>query len=184
MDQEYFLSVSRLDLKSKDYETLIEGYAILKNSGRKEKLYIIGEGTGRGEIEAIIKSKKLEGEILLLGQKENPYVWMKNAKTFIHSSKFEGLPTVLLEALMLNKIIISSSCPTGPKEILSNPTSALLFEVGDPVELADRVKEVLLNQNTKNEILKNIKIKIKSFESKNVIQKFYSVIEDTIKDYT
>lgn len=85
---------------------------------------------------------------------------------------------------MLNKIIISSSCPTGPKEILSNPTSGLLFEVGDPVELADRVKEVLLNQNTKNEILKNIKIKIKSFESKNVIQKFYSVIEDTIKDYT
>ena len=184
IEQEYFLSVSRLDLKSKDYETLIEGYAILKNSGRKEKLYIIGEGTGRGEIEAIIKSKKLEGEILLLGQKENPYVWMKNAKTFIHSSKFEGLPTVLLEALMLNKIIISSSCPTGPKEILSNPTSGLLFEVGNPVELADRVKEVLLNQNTKNEILKNIKIKIKSFESKNVIQKFYSVIEDTIKDYT
>ena len=184
IEQEYFLSVSRLDLKSKDYETLIEGYAILKNSGRKEKLYIIGEGTGRGEIEAIIKSKKLEGEILLLGQKENPYVWMKNAKTFIHSSKFEGLPTVLLEALMLNKIIISSSCPTGPKEILSNPKSGLLFEVGNPVELADRVKEVLLNQNTKNEILKNIKIKIKSFESKNVIQKFYSVIEDTIKDYT
>ena len=85
---------------------------------------------------------------------------------------------------MLNKIIISSSCPTGPKEILSNPKSGLLFEVGNPVELADRVKEVLLNQNTKNEILKNIKIKIKSFESKNVIQKFYSVIEDTIKDYT
>ena len=105
---------------------------------------------------------------------------MENAKTFIHSSKFEGLPTVLIEALILKKFIVSSSCPTGPKEILSNPKSGLLFEIGNPVELADRVNEVLLNQNTKNEILENMGVKIELFKSENVMQKFYSVIEETI----
>lgn len=180
MTREYFLSVSRLDLRSKDYKTLIEGYEILKGLGRKEKLYIIGEGIGRKEVESIIKSKKLEEDILLLGEKKNPYIWMENAKTFIHSSKFEGLPTVLIEALILKKFIVSSSCPTGPKEILSNPKSGLLFEIGNPVELADRVNEVLLNQNTKNEILENMGVKIELFKSENVMQKFYSVIEETI----
>ena len=169
IQENYFLSVSRLDLRSKDYKTLIDAYEILKNKGIKEKLYIIGEGSGREEIESMIKSKKLEEYILLLGEKENPYIWMKNAKVFIHSSKFEGFGIVLVEAMVLKKMIVSSDCLVGPKEILSEPKSGLLFRTGNSMELANRVEEILTNKNIEKEISENIEAKTKSFGSEVVM---------------
>lgn len=184
IQENYFLSVSRLDLRSKDYKTLIDAYEILKNKGIKEKLYIIGEGSGREEIESMIKSKKLEEYILLLGEKENPYIWMKNAKVFIHSSKFEGFGIVLVEAMVLKKMIVSSDCLVGPKEILSEPKSGLLFRTGNSMELANRVEEILTNKNIEKEISENIEAKSKSFGSEVVMRKFYSIVENVINDDT
>ena len=94
IESDYFLAISRLDAVQKDFETLIEGYLILKNKGIKERLYIIGEGDGRVKIEKMIEEKKLVEDVILLGEKKNPYIWIKHSKLFIHSSRYEGLPTV------------------------------------------------------------------------------------------
>ena len=159
IERDYFLAVSRLDTDQKDFETLIEGYSILKNKGIKEKLYIIGEGNGRVKIEKMIEEKNLGQDVILLGEKKNPYVWMKNSKLFIHSSRYEGLPTVLLEALMMDKFIVSSNCPTGPTEILTNPKAGELFNVGDANQLAEKVLKILYDKDYQKELLKNIQLK-------------------------
>ena len=178
IESDYFLAISRLDAVQKDFETLIEGYLILKNKGIKERLYIIGEGDGRVKIEKMIEEKKLVEDVILLGQKQNPYVWIKHSKLFIHSSRYEGLPTVLLEALMMDKFIVSSNCPTGPTEILTNPKVGELFDVGDANQLAEKVLKVLYDKDYQKELLKNIQLKKKEFELSEITEKFHKTIEN------
>ena len=180
IERDYFLAVSRLDTVQKDFETLIEGYSILKNKGIKEKLYIIGEGNGRVKIEKMIEEKNLGEDVILLGEKKNPYVWMKNSKLFIHSSRYEGLPTVLLEALMMDKFIVSSNCPTGPTEILTKPKVGELFNVGDANQLAEKVLKILYDKDYQKELLKNIQLKKKEFELSEIAEKFHKIIEESM----
>ena len=71
-----------------------------------------------------------------MNYQKNPFPFLKRSDLFILSSKFEGLPNVLLEALVLKKFVISTKCPTGPKEILSNGKYGYLFKVGDYKDLA------------------------------------------------
>ena len=181
IESDYFLAISRLDAVQKDFETLIEGYLILKNKGIKERLYIIGEGDGRVKIEKMIEEKKLVEDVILLGQKQNPYVWIKHSKLFIHSSRYEGLPTVLLEALMMDKFIVSSNCPTGPTEILTNPKAGELFNVGDANQLAEKVLKVLYDKDYQKELLKNIQLKKKEFELSEITEKFHKTIEKSMQ---
>ena len=178
IESDYFLAISRLDAVQKDFETLIEGYLILKNKGIKERLYIIGEGDGRVKIEKMIEEKKLVEDVILLGEKKNPYIWIKHSKLFIHSSRYEGLPTVLLEALMMDKFIVSSNCPTGPTEILTNPKVGELFDVGDANQLAEKVLKVLYDKDYQKELLKNIQLKKKEFELSEITEKFHKTIEN------
>ena len=180
IERDYFLAVSRLDTVPKDFETLIEGYSILKNKGIKEKLYIIGEGNGRVKIEKMIEEKNLGEDVILLGEKKNPYVWMKHSKLFIHSSKYEGFGVVLLEALMMDKFIVSSNCPTGTTEILTNPKVGELFNVGDANQLAEKVLKILYDKDYQKELLKNIQLKKKEFELSEIAEKFHKIIEESM----
>ena len=131
LKEEYFISVMRLTLAQKDFETLIKGFKLAKGRGLKEKLYILGDGPDREEILKLIKKEDMGEEIILFGNVKNPYPWIKNSKGLVHSSKYEGLPTVLVEALILGKKVISSDCPTGPKEILEDGKLGELYNVGD-----------------------------------------------------
>ena len=148
----YILAVSRLDTVQKDYETLIKGYELAVENGLKEKLYIVGDGPDRDKIEVLIKNSSIKENIFLIGKTKNPYVWMKNSKLFVHSSKYEGFGLVLVEAMILGKVVISSDCKVGPKEILQNGESGLLFEVGDFEELSKKLLEIQKDKK-KQEIL-------------------------------
>lgn len=148
----YILTVSRLDILQKDYETLIRGYELAVKNGLEEKLYIVGDGSDRDKIEVMIENSIVKEKIFLIGQTKNPYVWMKNSKLFVHSSKYEGFGLVLVEAMILGKVVISSDCKVGPKEILQNNESGLLFEVGDFEELSKKLLEIQKDKK-KQEIL-------------------------------
>merc|ERR1712202_13152 len=78
---------------------------------------------------------------------ENPYTYLKKSDILVHTSKYEGLPNVLLEALVLKKFVISSNCPTGPKEILNNGKGGMLFQTGNFKQLSKMI--VFYNSNAK-----------------------------------
>ena len=69
----------------------------------------------------------------------NPYPYIRKSHILLLSSKFEGLPNVLLEGIALNKFIISSNCPTGPREILDNGKGGLLFKIENYKELSEKI---------------------------------------------
>ena len=65
----------------------------------------------------------------------------------VHSAKFEGLPTILIEGLMLNKLIVASDCPTGPREILNDGKAGVLVPVGDAEAMARAINKVLTEKD-------------------------------------
>ena len=150
LKEDYFLQVSRLT-QQKQPEHLVDIYHKLKQRGIKEKLYFIGNGEKIELIKQKIKEYKLENDVILLGQIENPYPFFKNAKLFVHTAKYEGLPTVLLESLTFGTPVISYDCPTGPKDILGkNSEYGELIPLNDKDEFVEKVYE-LMNNNKKYE---------------------------------
>lgn len=178
LNEDYCIAIARLDNVQKDFLTLVRAYKIVKDNKIKDKLYIIGDGPSKDEIMTEIKKLNLEENIKLIGLSKNPYVWLKNSKLFVHSSKYEGLPTVLIEALICNKMIISSNCPTGPKEILKNESCGKLFRVGDVEELANYLMEFLFSKENREKYEKNVILRKEEFNKNKVIKEYENLIEE------
>ena len=178
LKDKYVVAIARLDNVQKDFSTLIKAFKVLKEKGKKEKLYIVGDGTSKYNIEQEIKENNLEDNILLIGNKKNPYVWLKNSILFVHSSKYEGLPTVLIEALICEKMIISSDCPTGPKEILAEESCGKLFKVGDFKELATFLEIYLNSKEKRIEFIDNILKRREEFNKEIVIKEYEKLIDE------
>lgn len=178
LNEDYCIAIARLDNVQKDFLTLVRAYKFVKESGIQDKLYIVGDGPSKEEIINEIKKLSLEENIKLIGLSKNPYIWLKNSKLFVHSSKYEGLPTVLIEALICNKMIISSNCPTGPKEILKNESCGKLFEVGNIKELGDYLIEFLANKNNRELYEKNVILRKEEFNKNKVIKEYEKLIEE------
>jgi glycosyltransferase involved in cell wall biosynthesis len=130
----------------KDHLTLLKAFQII-NTKINAELLIMGYGANKKIMCNFIKRNKLEKKIKIVGFQKNPYPFIKKADVFVLSSLYEGLPNVLLEALTLKKFVISSDCPTGPKEILENGKYGFLFEVGNIKQLANQI--VMYSQNKK-----------------------------------
>ncbi|WP_018356349.1 glycosyltransferase [Rodentibacter pneumotropicus] len=130
----YLLQVSRLTHR-KGHEQLIDIYYELKKKGISHKLYFIGDGNNRKNLENKVLSLRLENDILFLGEMENPYPYFKNAKLFLHCSESEGLPTVILESMVFGVPVIAMNCHTGPKDILGEKG-----EFGKLIPMYDKTK--------------------------------------------
>lgn len=131
------LGVGRLT-EPKDFITLIRAFAIVKEVC-PARLIILGEGEERARLEAFVRNLDLEASVELPGFVSNPYKYIKRAAVFVLSSKWEGLPTVLIEALALGTPVISTDCPSGPAEILEGGRWGRLVPVGDVNALAQAI---------------------------------------------
>ena len=172
--EKFIISILRLTLHQKDFTTLIKGFKEAKKiKNFEEKLYILGDGPDKKKIEELILKEKMEKEIILVGNVKNPYPWLKKSTFFVHSSKYEGLPTVLIEALILNKIVISSNCISGPKEILENGEIGYLYEVGDYNKLAELIIKNLENPKIDIHLLNQ---KIQKYKKENIIREYEKLI--------
>ena len=119
----FFLSVGRLT-KQKNHELLINLY---NKYDIKEKLLIIGDGELKKHLSGLIKKFKLERKIFLLNYKKNIFFYIKKAKAVIVASLWEDPGFVMIESAYLKKTIISSDCPSGPKEFIGKNRGGFLF---------------------------------------------------------
>ncbi len=126
----------------KDYPTLIRAFARVRSVDNC-RLLILGDGPDRPKLEALIRELSLEADVGLPGFVENPYPYMARASVFVLSSRWEGLPTVLLEALACGVPVISTDCPSGPREILAGGKYGLLVPTQDVAALAEAMRIAL-----------------------------------------
>ena len=135
------LAVGRLT-KQKDFQTLVRAFALVRK-GRPARLMILGEGEERPGLEALVRDLDLTGDVALPGFVENPYKYMKRASVFVLSSRYEGLPTVLIEAMACGAPVVSTDCPSGPSEILEGGKWGRLVPVGRADLLAQAIEDTL-----------------------------------------
>lgn len=138
------ISIGRLTYQ-KGYDILLKAHKLLLEEGLDYELIILGEGPERKRLEEYIKKTKISKNTKLYGFIKNPYIYLRNADIFVSSSRYEGYPVVLLEAISLSKPVIATSC-AGNKEILENGKYGILVEKENIIELKERMKELIKNK--------------------------------------
>ncbi|WP_158543455.1 glycosyltransferase [Dyella solisilvae] len=134
VDESYVATLGRL-AEQKDHATLLHAYAAsaLRASHR---LVIVGEGEEHEKLLWLVKELGLTDRVEFTGAMDNPYHVLANAKLHVLSSRWEGYPNVLLEALALGVPVVSTDCPHGPREILDDGRYGRLVPVADCAILA------------------------------------------------
>jgi glycosyltransferase involved in cell wall biosynthesis len=127
----------------KGFDLLLHAAAIASKNGADFNLLILGEGPQRQEFETLANQLGIQQRVFLPGYLSNPFSLYQNAAAFVLSSRFEGLPTVLIEALCLGLPIISFDCPSGPSEILAGGSFGRLVGSEDLSALASEIGQVV-----------------------------------------
>jgi glycosyltransferase involved in cell wall biosynthesis len=135
------LAAGRL-VEAKDFATLLHAFARLRRH-QEAQLAILGEGPLRGELTALARRLGVAGDLALPGFVAQPAAWMARSALFVVSSRFEGGPNVLIEALACGIPAVSTDCPHGPREILDHGRWGRLVPVGDAAALADAMTATL-----------------------------------------
>lgn len=124
---EFILSVGSLT-ENKDFESLIIGYKDFLNKTKSElNLVILGEGKLRSDLENLIEKNNLKEKVFLLGNKTNPYNYLKKCSYYIQSSKNESFSLVLVEAMVFGKVLISKE-NIGSKLVLENGEHGIILQ--------------------------------------------------------
>jgi glycosyltransferase involved in cell wall biosynthesis len=136
---------------------------------------ILGEGEERPKLEALVRELRLEEDVALPGFVDNPYKYMKRAAVFVLSSKWEGLPTVLIEALALGTQVIATNCPSGPEEVLEGGRWGRLVSVGDFAGLAQAILDRLNNARSGN-TSGQVEYAIQRFSLEKIVQMYCDIL--------
>ena len=174
------ISVGRL-VDQKDHMTLLKAINEIKNKIRIS-LLIIGEGKNKKIIKEFISNNNLEKSVKLKDYTKNPFPYIKQADVFILTSKFEGLPNVLLEAITLKKFVISTDCPTGPNEILDGGKGGLLFKVGDFLDLGKKIQFFKNNYKLCKKKNYYAQKQLFKYDSSNNLNKYYKNIVEILNN--
>ncbi len=135
------IAIGRLT-KQKDFPTLLEAFhSVVENVDAR--LIILGEGEDRVSLLQRVQDLNLKEKVSLPGFVDNPYAFLSHSTVFVLSSRWEGLPTVLVEAMACGIPVISTDCPSGPREILKDGKYGRLIPVGDPSALSSAIMDGL-----------------------------------------
>ena len=161
--------------EQKDQITLLKAVNFIKKK-IKFNLLIVGYGKKKNDLINYINQNNLQANVKIVSYQNNPYNLIKSSDIFILSSLYEGLPNVLIEAQALKKFIISSDCPTGPREILLDGKAGYLFKIKNYKSLSKLILKILKNKNDMN---KKISVGYKSlnrFDYKRNLSKYYKIV--------
>jgi glycosyltransferase involved in cell wall biosynthesis len=140
-DTPVFVAAGRLR-PQKDFPTLLRAFATLR-ARRSARLVILGDGPEQENLQTLATELGIAADVQLPGATANPYAYMARAVAFVLSSRWEGLPTVLVEALRCGVPVIATDCPSGSREILGDGRYGTLVPVGDVRALADAMEVAL-----------------------------------------
>lgn len=172
------INVGRLT-RQKDQITILKAFRLIDKK-LKPKLVIIGKGSEYEILQEYINNNDLNADVKLLGYTDNPFALIKDSNIVVLTSKFEGLPNILLEAQYLKKYIISTNCPTGPSEILSDGNYGTLIKIGDYKKLADKINNYYKQKKLINKMILKGYNAFNRFDYKINCDKYFKLIEKFI----
>ena len=170
------INIGRL-VDQKNQIEFLEGLNKIKDSV-KFKALILGKGNLKFQYLNFIKNNNLTDLVKIIDFQKNPYNILKQADLLILSSKYEGMPNVILEALALKVDVISSDCPTGPRELINK---RWLYKVGNTDQLSKRIMDYYKNYFIKKKFTRKISNNervLKKFDFYENLKKYDKVIKE------
>jgi glycosyltransferase involved in cell wall biosynthesis len=168
------ISIGRL-VPQKGFDILIKAFGRVV-SETDARLIIMGEGPERGPLEKITGDLGLSDRVSFIGFQHNPYAFLARADLYVLSSRYEGLPVSLLEAMACGVPVIAADCQSGPCEILRNGEHGILVPVGDVEGLSEAILRLLRNRELRETLSKSGMQRINDFSAEKVVKEY----EDTI----
>ncbi len=161
----------------KGFDTIIKAFKQSNLTKQNTHLIILGEGKLRSELEQLIAEQELEHNVHLPGRVAKPHPLIKQADIFVLSSRYEGFPNVLVEAMAIGCAVISTDCPSGPSVIIEDKVNGLLVPVDDVDSLADKMKDLFKDSAMRDTLGKNALQVRESYSIESVMGQWESVIK-------
>ena len=163
----------------KCFDDLIKAASILDKKKINFKLMIIGNGPDKNMLDNMIKFYGLSNKVQILNPVINTLKYFYNSDIFVLSSRVEGMPNVMIEALMCGCTVVSTNCNTGPKEILGKNKYGYLSKVKNPKDLSNNIIKAI-NKKIPQKKIKKI---LEHFDEKNVIKRHFKLLKINRKNW-
>lgn len=162
------VAVGRLE-RQKGFDVLIKAHSRLRIGGSRHRLVILGEGRLRAELQRLAEDLHVSDSVVMPGFVKDPFSVLRTADVFALSSRFEGFPIVLVEALALNLPTVAADCPSGPAEILDNGKYGLLVPPEDESGLAEALDRVLIDPDLRDRLRRGAPSRASAFAPEEII---------------
>ena len=164
--------------EQKNQKLLIQAFALIADKYPEEKLLIYGKGELKEELNQLIAELNLSERVVLMGLTKCPQEVLREAKVFVLSSDYEGMPNALMEALAAGVPCVATDCPCGgPKTLINNGVNGFLVPVNDKKEMAKAISLLLSDSELRQKFSKNAKRMAEQYKTKIVLKEWEEYIK-------
>ncbi|MBW4621968.1 MAG: glycosyltransferase family 4 protein [Cyanosarcina radialis HA8281-LM2] len=178
-DKKWLVAMGRL-VKQKNFPLLLKAFKTIADKYPDWQLLIFGEGHLQAELEKLKDDFDLNNRVVFPGVTNNPFAIFKHSQLFVMSSHWEGLPTVLFEALSCGLPVISTDCPSGPREIIRDGIDGILVPTDDVSALAAAMSRLMSDEAERQRFAARAPEIRERFSLKEIVAKWESLISETI----
>jgi glycosyltransferase involved in cell wall biosynthesis len=174
----HFISVGRIEYQ-KGYDILIKAFFNLRSKLQNATLTIVGEGSERSKIEALIKELNLDDSVFLSGYSDNPYVYIKKSDIYVSSSRYEGFSNTILESLILGVPVVATNCPSGVREIVNEGYNGWLVNMeGDLISNLSSKMITATKEYKSLDMVKESQLIASKYCLKEIVKKYDELINN------
>ena len=169
------IAVGRLT-KQKGFPILLQAFRLVRKK-LPCNLIILGDGEERSSLENISRQLSIENDVAFLGFQNNPYKYLARSDIFVLSSRWEGFGIVIIEAMASRVPVISTRCPSGPEEIITDGLNGLLVPVGDAEAVAQAILRLLANEPFRKQLAEEGRKRAEDFKVERMVSQYEKLFE-------
>lgn len=182
-DNKLLVAMGRLTYQ-KGFDILLSAFHKIAGKYTQWQLVILGEGELRSELEKQIDDLGLTNRVVLPGVIKNPFPFLKKSKIFVLSSRYEGFGNVIIEAMACGLPVISTDCPSGPREIINNQVDGILVPPEDVGALASSIENLILNPEKAAKLAKTASQTVERFKLQQIVENWEELIAEVSNQKT
>lgn len=166
------LAVGRFEWQ-KDYDTLFEAFRIVSEKKQKLGLYILGKGPLEQHYRDKAEELGISDKVCFGGFDKNPFKYMAACDVYVLSSRHEGMPGVLVQAMACGTACVATDCPTGPNELIRNGENGFLVSVEDPESVAGAIEKLLGDAGLQKQFREMAPKSVKRYQEQPAVQSYF-----------
>jgi len=163
----------------KGYSDLLRAFRLVRDQ-QHARLIIIGEGESKSELRKLTRKLSLNDDVLFLGYQDNPFKFIYKSNVFVLSSHREGFGNVIIEAMACGIPVISTNCPSGPDEIITDGVNGLLVPVGDVEAMASAITRLFKDETLREKLSVDGRRRAEDFRVEKIVKEYESLFSTRI----